>query len=200
MPVGVPRVPYQHPDPEIEFASWLDLYNRLYRERILFLGQEINCNISNQLVSVLLYLNLKPEIKDIFFFINSPGGWVVPGFALFDAMQTNKSNVKTICFGLAASMGSFLLTGGAPTKRVAFPHARIMMHQPANSYYAGQTGEFSLESQELLKFREIIINVYVEKTRRSARIISKDIDRDIFMSSLEALFYGIVDLVGLDID
>ena len=121
MPIGVPKVPFRNPGDED--ASWIDIYNRLYRERFLFLVQEVDSEISNQIVGLLVYLNIEDDTKDIFLYINSPGGDVISGVAIYDMMQTVRPGVSTICIGLAASMGSFILAGGAITRRAAFPHA-----------------------------------------------------------------------------
>lgn len=121
MPVGVPKVPFLIPGDED--ASWIDLYNRLYQERLLFLGQGINSEISNQLVGLMVYLSLEDKTKDLYLFINSPGGEVIPGMGMFDAMHFVEAEVQTVCVGLAASMASLLLVGGEITKRLAFPHA-----------------------------------------------------------------------------
>nr|YP_010471650.1 clp protease proteolytic subunit [Didymoplexis pallens]UVG41007.1 clp protease proteolytic subunit [Didymoplexis pallens] len=192
MPIGVPRVPFRSPGEED--ASWI---NRLYRERLLFLGQSIDSDISNQLVGLMVYLSIEDETKNIFLFINSPGGWVIPGIAIYDTIQFVTPDIHTICIGLAASMGSFVLVGGEITKRLAFP-IRIMIHQPASSFYETQAGEALLEAQELLKLREIITEVYSQRTGNSIWIIHEDLERDAFMSAKEAQIYGIVDLVSLE--
>ncbi|YP_001122831.1 ATP-dependent Clp protease proteolytic subunit (chloroplast) [Phaseolus vulgaris] len=195
MPIGVPRVPFRTPGDRD--ASWVDiLINRLYRERLLFLGQDVDSEISNQLISLMIYLSIEKENKDLYLFINSPGGWVIPGIALYDTMQFVQPDVQTVCLGLAASMGSFLLAGGTITKRLAFPHA--MIHQPASSFYEAQAGEFILEAEELLKMRETITRVYVQRTGKSLWVISEDMERDVFMSAAEAQAHGIVDLVAVE--
>nr|YP_010700875.1 clp protease proteolytic subunit [Neustanthus phaseoloides]WCI20947.1 clp protease proteolytic subunit [Neustanthus phaseoloides] len=195
MPIGVPRVPFRNPGEED--ASWVDI-NRLYRERLLFLGQDVDNEISNQLISLMVYLSIEEENKDLYLFINSPGGWVIPGIALYDTMQFVQPDVQTVCIGLAASMGSFLLAGGKITKRLAFPHAWVMIHQPASSFYETQTGEFVLEAEELLKMRETITRVYVQRTGKPLWVISEDMERDVFMSAAEAQAHGIVDLVAVE--
>lgn len=146
----------------------------------------------------MIYLSIEKENKDLYLFINSPGGWVIPGIALYDTMQFVQPDVQTVCLGLAASMGSFLLAGGTITKRLAFPHARVMIHQPASSFYEAQAGEFILEAEELLKMRETITRVYVQRTGKSLWVISEDMERDVFMSAAEAQAYGIVDLVAVE--
>ncbi|TYI64762.1 hypothetical protein E1A91_D09G110600v1 [Gossypium mustelinum] len=192
MPIGVPKVPFRNPGEED--AVWVDGYNfilinRLYREKLLFLGQEVDSEISNQLIGLMVYLSIENDTKDLYLFINSPGGWVIPG------------DVHTICMGLAASMGSFLLAGGEITKRLAFPHARVMIHQPASSFYEAQTGEFILEAEELLKLRESLTRVYVQRTGKPLWVVSEDMASPygqapmVFMSATEAQAHGIVDLV-----
>nr|YP_009454657.1 ATP-dependent Clp protease proteolytic subunit [Alnus cordata]YP_009454742.1 ATP-dependent Clp protease proteolytic subunit [Alnus incana]YP_009454827.1 ATP-dependent Clp protease proteolytic subunit [Alnus japonica]YP_009454912.1 ATP-dependent Clp protease proteolytic subunit [Alnus alnobetula subsp. maximowiczii]YP_009454997.1 ATP-dependent Clp protease proteolytic subunit [Alnus nitida]YP_009455082.1 ATP-dependent Clp protease proteolytic subunit [Alnus orientalis]YP_009455167.1 ATP-dep len=196
MPIGVPKVPFRSPGEED--ASWVDV-NRLYRERLLFLGQEVDSEISNQLIGLMVYLSIEDDIKDLYLFINSPGGWVIPGVAIYDTMQFVRPDVQTICMGLAASMGSFILVGGEITKRLAFPHARrVMIHQPASSFYEAQTGEFILEAEELLKLRETITRVYVQRTGKPLWVVSEDMERDVFMSATEAQAHGIVDVVAVE--
>nr|AEZ48942.1 clp protease proteolytic subunit [Syngonanthus chrysanthus] len=193
MPIGVPKVPFRSSGEED--AVWIDL-NRLYRQRLLFLGQEVDNEISNQIVGLMVYLSLEDDTKDLYLFINSPGGWVIPGIAIYDTMQFVPPDVHTICIGLAASMGSFVLVGGEITKRLAFPHARVMIHQPASSFYEAQTGEFILEAEELLKLREILTKVYVQRTGKPLWVVSEDMERDVFMSATEAQTHGIIDIVA----
>nr|YP_010511838.1 ATP-dependent Clp protease proteolytic subunit [Trischidium molle]UXL83162.1 ATP-dependent Clp protease proteolytic subunit [Trischidium molle] len=196
MPIGVPKVPFRIPGEED--AAWVDIYNRLYRERLLFLGQEVDDEISNQLIGLMVYLSIEDDNKDFHLFINSPGGWVIAGIAIYDTMQFVQPDVHTVCMGLAASMGSFLLAGGEITKRIAFPHARVMMHQPASSFYEAQAGEFVLEAEELLKLRETITRVYVQRTGKPLSRVSEDMERDVFMSAAEAQAHGIVDRVAVE--
>nr|YP_010273140.1 ATP-dependent Clp protease proteolytic subunit [Parnassia lutea]UJJ83007.1 ATP-dependent Clp protease proteolytic subunit [Parnassia lutea] len=195
MPIGVPRVPFRNPGEND--ASWVDV-NRLYRERLIFLGQVVDNDISNQLIALLVYLSMESDTKDLYLFINSPGGWVIPGIAIYDTMQFVRPDVQTICLGLAASMGSFILVGGKITKRLAFPHARVMIHQPSSAFYEAQTGEFVLEAEELLKLRETITRVYVQRTGKPLWVVSEDMERDVFMSAPEAQAHGIVDLVAVE--
>nr|YP_009729587.1 clp protease proteolytic subunit [Homalium cochinchinense]YP_010040863.1 clp protease proteolytic subunit [Homalium hainanense]QGU83922.1 clp protease proteolytic subunit [Homalium racemosum]QGU84275.1 clp protease proteolytic subunit [Homalium cochinchinense]QHW07313.1 clp protease proteolytic subunit [Homalium cochinchinense]QOZ41797.1 clp protease proteolytic subunit [Homalium hainanense] len=194
MPIGVPKVPFRNPGEDS--SNWIDV-NRLYRERLLFLGQDIDSEISNQLISLMIYLTTESEIKDMYLFINSPGGWVIPGLAIYDAMQALRPDVQTVCMGLAASMGSFILVGGKITKRLAFPHARVMIHQPIAAFYEAQIGEFVLEAEELLKLREILTRVYAQRTGKPLWVVSEDMERDVFMSATEAQVHGIVDLVAV---
>nr|YP_009581805.1 clp protease proteolytic subunit [Isopyrum manshuricum]QBK50216.1 clp protease proteolytic subunit [Isopyrum manshuricum] len=195
MPVGVPKVPFLIPGDEE--ASWVDLY-RLHRDRILFVGQEIDNELGNQVAGLMLFLDLEdpsPELE-YFLFINSPGGLIAPGIAIFDAAQIVKSDVYTICVGIAASMASFILLGGTETKRGALDHARIMIHQPISSFFRAETREFLLDSDELLSIRKSMVDVYVQKTGKSVATISQDMERDSFMSAKEAQDHGIVDGTG----
>nr|YP_009306585.1 clp protease proteolytic subunit [Populus ilicifolia]YP_009470569.1 ClpP [Populus wilsonii]YP_009474166.1 clp protease proteolytic subunit [Populus angustifolia]YP_009474246.1 clp protease proteolytic subunit [Populus koreana]YP_009474326.1 clp protease proteolytic subunit [Populus laurifolia]YP_009474405.1 clp protease proteolytic subunit [Populus nigra]YP_009474485.1 clp protease proteolytic subunit [Populus pruinosa]YP_009474564.1 clp protease proteolytic subunit [Populus simonii]YP_0 len=194
MPIGVPKVPFRNPGEDS--SNWIDV-NRLYRERLLFLGQDIDSEISNQLIGLMVYLSTESEIKDLYLFINSPGGWVIPGIAIYDTMQFVRPDVQTVCMGLAASMGSFILVGGKITKRLAFPHARVMIHQPFAAFYEAQIGEFVLEAEELLKLREILTRVYAQRTGKPLWVVSEDMERDVFMSAAEAQVHGIVDLVAV---
>nr|YP_009657224.1 clp protease proteolytic subunit [Medicago laciniata]QCO74117.1 clp protease proteolytic subunit [Medicago laciniata] len=194
MPIGVPKVPFRLP--EDDEASWVDLYNRLYQERLLFLGQEVNSEISNQLVGLMVFLSLDDKNKDLYLFINSPGGEVLSGMAIFDIMQIVEAEVQTVCVGLAASMGSLLLVGGEITKRLAFPHARVMIHQPATSFFEAQAGDCILEADELLTLRETMTNIYAQRTGKAFWQIYKDMERDLFMSAEEAQAHGIVDTVA----
>nr|BEV76388.1 ATP-dependent Clp protease proteolytic subunit1 [Limonia acidissima] len=195
MPIGVPKVPYRSITDRHQ--SWIDIYNRLYRERLLFLGQMVESDISNQLIGLMLYLSMESETKDLSLFINSPGGWVIPGIAIYDTMQFVRPDVQTVCFGLAASMGSFLLAAGARTKRLAFPHARVMIHQPFGAFYGAQTGEFILDTEELLRLREILTMVYVKRSGKPLWVVSEDMERDTFMSATEAQAHGLIDLVAV---
>nr|AYP34889.1 clp protease proteolytic subunit [Siphonochilus kirkii] len=194
MPVGVPKVPFRNPGEED--ATWVELYNRLYRERLLFLGQEVKEEISNTIVGLMVYLSIEDQTRDLYLFINSPGGWVISGIAIFDTMQLVTPDVHTICMGIAASMASFILVGGEITKRLAFPHARIMIHQPASSFYDGRSGDFLRETRQIVKLRENLTKVYVQRTGMPLWVVAQDMERDIFMSATEAQAYGIVDLVG----
>nr|YP_009975721.1 clp protease proteolytic subunit [Balanops pedicellata]QNK05139.1 clp protease proteolytic subunit [Balanops pedicellata] len=195
MPIGVPKVPFRNPGEDD--SIWIDVYNRLYRERLLFLGQDVDSEISNQLIGLMVYLSIESETKDLYLFINSPGGWVIPGIAIYDTMQFVRPDVQTVCMGLAASMGSFILVGGKITKRLAFPHARVMIHQPIAGFYEAQIGEFVLEAEELLKLREILTRVYAQRTGKPLWVVSEDMERDVFMSATEAQAHGIVDLVAV---
>ena len=192
MPIGIPKVPYQLPGSP--YSDWIDIYNRLYRERIIFLGKEVDDEITNQIIAVMLYLDSEDNNKDIYLYINSPGGSVTAGMAIYDTMQHIKSDVVTICVGLAASMGSFLLMAGKQGKRLALPHSRIMIHQPSGGV-RGQATDIEIEAREILRIRRQLNQIYADKTGQSVEKIEKDIDRDFFMSAQEAKEYGLIDRV-----
>jgi ATP-dependent Clp protease, protease subunit len=194
MPVGVPKIAYRLPGDEQ--MQWVDLYNRLYRERILFLGQSIQNEIANQIIGLMVFLNTDDVSETMYLYINSPGGAVLPGIAIYDTMQFVEPEVRTICMGVAASMASFVLTGGEISKRIALPHSRIMIHQPASAYFKDQAGELLLEAEELLRLRDCVTNIYAQRTGKPVWVISEDIERDVYMSATEAKSYGIVDLVA----
>nr|YP_010879099.1 clp protease proteolytic subunit [Coniogramme japonica]WHE42751.1 clp protease proteolytic subunit [Coniogramme japonica] len=196
MPIGVPKVPFRLPGEED--AVWVDVYNRLYRERLLFLGQQVDDEIANQLIGIMMYPNGEDQAKDMYLYVNSPGGAVLAGISVYDAMQFVVPDVHTICMGLAASMGSSILAGGEITRRIAPPHARVMIHQPASSYYDGQAGECVMEAEEVLKLRDCITKVYAQRTGKPLWIISEDMERDVFLSAEEAQDYGVADLVALE--
>jgi len=192
MPIGVPKVPYRMPGEP--YTQWIDIYNRLYRERIIFLGKEVDDEIANQIVAVMLYLDSEDPGKDIMLYINSPGGSVTAGMAIYDTMQHIKSDVVTICVGLAASMGSFLLAAGAKGKRLALPHSRIMIHQPSGGT-RGQATDIEIEAREILRVRRQLNELYAYHTGQPLEKIERDMDRDYFMSAEEAKAYGLIDRV-----
>lgn len=192
MPIGVPKVPYKMPGGYD--TQWINIYDRLYRERIIFLGREVDDEIANQIIAVMLYLDSEDSGKDIILYINSPGGMVSAGMAIFDTMQHIKSDVVTICVGLAASMGSFLLAAGAKGKRLALPHSRIMIHQPSGGT-RGQATDIQIEAKEILRLRHQLNNIYAKNTGQPIEKIEKDMDRDYFMSAEEAKEYGLIDRV-----
>jgi ATP-dependent Clp protease, protease subunit len=194
MPIGVPSVPYRLPGSQYE--RWIDIYTRLSQERIIFLGQEVSDGLANRIVAFLLYLDSDDSSKPIYLYINSPGGSITAGMAIYDTMQYIKSEVITICVGQAASMGAFLLAAGAKGKRVALPHARIMIHQPLLSgVMRGQATDIQIEAQQILNIREQLNRMLAERTGQSLEKIEKDTDRDYFMSAQEALEYGLIDKV-----
>ncbi|MBD1921111.1 ATP-dependent Clp protease proteolytic subunit [Microcoleus sp. FACHB-831] len=192
MPIGVPKVPYRLPGEQ--YTQWIDIYNRLYRERIIFLGKDVDDELANQIIAVMLYLDSEDPGKDIFLYINSPGGVVTSGMAIYDTMQHIKSDVVTICVGLAASMGSFLLTAGTKGKRLALPHSRIMIHQPSGGT-RGQATDIEIEAREILRIRRQLNQIYADKTGQPLAKIEKDMDRDFFLSAQEAMEYGLIDRV-----
>ena len=195
MPIGVPKVPYKMPGGYD--TQWINIYDRLYRERIIFLGKDIDDEIANQIIAVMLYLDSEDSGKDIILYINSPGGMVSAGMAIFDTMQHIKSDVVTICVGLAASMGSFLLAAGAKGKRLALPHSRIMIHQPSGGA-RGQATDIQIEAKEILRLRHQLNGIYAKNTGKPIEKIEKDMDRDYFMSAEEAKEYGLIDKVVED--
>ena len=194
MPIGVPSVPYRLPGSQYE--RWIDIYTRLGQERIIFLGQEVSDGIANRIVALLLYLDSDDPNKPIYLYINSPGGSVTAGMAIYDTMQYIKSEVITICVGLAASMGSFLLAAGTPGKRLALPHARIMIHQPLGGTGGRrQAPDIEIEANEILRIRAQLNQLLADQCGQSLEKIEKDTDRDYFMSAEEAKEYGLIDKV-----
>ncbi|AOY81407.2 ATP-dependent Clp protease proteolytic subunit [Moorena producens JHB] len=180
--------------PGSQYTEWIDIYNRLYRERIIFLGKEVDDEITNQIIAVMLYLDSEDNSKDIILYINSPGGSVTAGMAIYDTMQHIKSDVVTVCVGLAASMGSFLLAAGKKGKRIALPHSRIMIHQPSGGT-RGQATDIEIEAREILRIRHQLNEIYAQNTGQALEKIEKDMDRDFFMSADEAKEYGLIDQV-----
>lgn len=171
-----------------------DIYSRLLKDRIIMLGSAIDDNVANAIVSQLLFLEAEDPEKDIYLYINSPGGSVTAGMAIYDTMQFIKPDVQTICIGMAASMGSFLLTAGAKGKRFALPNAEIMIHQPLGGAQ-GQATEIEIAARHILKTREKLNKILAERTGQPVEVIEKDTDRDNFMSAEEALNYGLIDKI-----
>jgi len=192
MPLGTPRVPYRLPGSQYE--RWVDIYTRLGVERILFLGQEVNDGIANSLVAQMLYLESDDNSKPIYLYINSPGGSVTAGLAIYDTIKYVKSDVVTICVGLAASMGAFLLAAGTKGNRVALPHSRIMIHQPLGGA-RGQASDIRIQADEILFLKERLNTELSERTGKDYDTIKEDTDRDFYMSPNEAVEYGLIDLV-----
>ncbi|HEY9810126.1 MAG TPA: ATP-dependent Clp protease proteolytic subunit [Halomicronema sp.] len=192
MPIGVPSVPYRLPGSTYE--RWIDIYTRLSQERIIFLGQEVTDSLANRIVAYLLYLNSDDSSKPIYIYINSPGGSVTAGMAIYDTMQYIKAEIVTICVGQAASMGAFLLASGSPGKRLALPHARIMIHQPLGGA-RGQATDIDIEAKEILRVRQNLNEILAHRTGQTVEKIQKDTDRDYFMSAAEAKEYGLIDQV-----
>jgi len=173
MPIGTPSVPY----------------------RLLFLGQEVSDAVANSLVAQMLYLDSDDNSKPIYLYINSPGGSVTAGLAIYDTMQYVKSDVVTICVGLAASMGAFLLAAGTKGKRLALPHSRIMIHQPLGGTSQRQASDIEIEAREILRIKDMLNQSMADMTGQSLEKVSKDTDRDYFLSAAEAVEYGLIDRV-----
>tara|TARA_A100000164_G_scaffold165198_1_gene146524 strand:+ start:225 stop:875 length:651 start_codon:yes stop_codon:yes gene_type:complete len=171
-----------------------DIYSRLLRERIIFLGTGINDQVSDSLVAQLLFLEADDPEKDIQIYINSPGGSVTAGLAIYDTMQQISPDVVTICFGVAASMGAFLLSGGAKGKRLALPNSRIMIHQPLGGAQ-GQAVEIEIQAKEILFLKKTLNSLLAEHTGQSLEKINEDTERDYFLSPAEAVQYGLIDKV-----
>ena len=171
-----------------------DIYSRLLKDRIIMLGSQIDDNVANSIVSQLLFLQAQDSEKDIYLYINSPGGSVTAGFAIYDTIQHIKPDVQTICIGMAASMGSFLLAAGAKGKRFALPNAEVMIHQPLGGAQ-GQATEIEIAANHILKTREKLNRILAERTGQSIEKIQQDTDRDNFLTAEEAKEYGLIDHV-----
>ncbi len=171
-----------------------DIYSRLLRERIIFLGTDVNDQVADALVAQMLFLEADNPEKEIQLYINSPGGSVTAGLAIYDTMQQVSPDVVTICYGLAASMGAFLLSGGTKGKRLALPNSRIMIHQPLGGAQ-GQAVEIEIQAKEILYLKETLNNLLAEHTGQNIEKISEDTDRDHFLSPEEAVEYGLIDKV-----
>lgn len=171
-----------------------DIYSRLLKDRIIMLGSAIDDNVANSIVSQLLFLQAQDSEKDIYLYINSPGGSVTAGFAIYDTIQHIKPDVQTICIGMAASMGSFLLAAGTKGKRFALPNAEVMIHQPLGGAQ-GQATEIEIAANHILKTREKLNRILAERTGQSIERIKKDTDRDNFLTADEAKEYGLIDHV-----
>jgi ATP-dependent Clp protease, protease subunit len=193
MPIGVPKVPFRMPGSNYE--QWIDIEDRLFRERIIFLTEEVDDNIANFLVAYMLYLDSEDNTKPIYLYINSPGGSVTAGMAIYDTMQYIKSEVVTICVGLAASMGAFLLAAGAQGKRFALPHSRIMIHQPLGGTGRLQASDIAIEAQEIVRIKGLLNQIMADRSGQDVSKIAKDTDRDYFLSAVEAKEYGLIDRV-----
>jgi len=172
-----------------------DIYSRLLKDRIVFVGGPIDDHLANLVIAQLLFLEKEDPDKDIDMYLNSPGGSVTAGLAVFDAMRFIKPDVATICCGMAASMGSILLTGGAPGKRMSLPHAKILIHQPWVSQIGGQATDVEIAARDLIATRKTVATIYEETTHKSMEQIMKDIDRDFHMTAQEAKDYGIIDTI-----
>jgi len=171
-----------------------DIYSRLLKDRIIFLGSEIDDNVANSIVAQLLFLAADDPDKDIHLYINSPGGSITSGFAIYDTMQFIKPDVSTICIGMAASMGAFLLAAGAPGKRYALPNSEVMIHQPLGGA-RGQATDIEIAARRILKMKSDLNKILSERTGQPIERIEKDTDRDNFMTAVEAKEYGLIDKV-----
>ena len=171
-----------------------DIYSRLLRERIVFLVGPVNDGVANLVVAQMLFLESENPDKDIFLYINSPGGSVSAGLSIYDTMNFIKPDVSTMCMGMAASMGSFLLVAGAKGKRLALPNSRVMMHQPSGGAQ-GQASDIEIQAREIIKTREQLNRIYADRTGQKLERIASDMERDLWMSPNEALDYGLIDQV-----
>lgn len=171
-----------------------DIYSRLLKDRIIFLGGEIEDHMANLIIAQLLFLESEDPDRDIHLYVNSPGGVVTAGMAIYDTMQYLKAPVSTICVGQAASMGALLLTAGEPGKRFALPHARVMIHQPLGGFQ-GQATDIGIHAKEILRMRETLNKILANHTGQDFDKIAADTERDFFMDSEAACSYGIIDLI-----
>jgi ATP-dependent Clp protease, protease subunit len=172
-----------------------DIYSRLLKDRIIFIGGPINDMVSNLVIAQLLFLEAEDPDKDIFLYINSPGGSISSGMAMYDTMQHIRPDVQTICVGMAASMGAFLLAAGATGKRFALPNSEIMIHQPLMSGLGGQATEIEIHARHIIKTKERLNRILAERTGQSLETLERDTDRDNFMTAEEAKQYGLIDEV-----
>jgi ATP-dependent Clp protease protease subunit len=171
-----------------------DIYSRLLKDRIIMLSGEVNDQVASSIVAQMLFLEAEDPEKDIYFYINSPGGVVTAGMAIFDTMNYIRPDITTICIGQAASMGAFLLSSGEKGKRYALPHARIMIHQPLGGAQ-GQATDIAIQAEEILRMKKELNDILAKNTGQSAKQIEKDTDRDNFMSAKESVEYGMIDEV-----
>lgn len=171
-----------------------DIYSRLLKDRIVMLGTPVDDNVANAIVAQFLFLQSEDPKKDIDFYINTPGGVVTAGLAIYDTMQMLKCDVRTYCIGQAASMGSVLLSAGAPGKRFALPHSRVMIHQPSGGC-EGTAADINIQAQEIMKMKSTLYGILAKHTGKSAEQIEQDSQRDFFMSAEEAVAYNVVDSV-----
>jgi len=186
----VPIVVEQTPRGERSF----DIYSRLLGDRIVFIGQPIAEDLANLVVAQLLHLDSEDPEKDISVYINSPGGSAYAGLAIYDTMRFIQAEVQTICFGIAMSAGSLLLTGGAEGKRMALPNSRILIHQPTGGF-EGQSADIEIHAREILKLRERLESIYVHHTGQDSKLVHEDMERDHFFDPEEAVEYGLIDRV-----
>lgn len=171
-----------------------DIYSRLLKDRIIMLSGEVNDQVASTVVAQLLFLEAQDPDKDIYFYINSPGGVITSGLSIFDTMNYIKPDIVTICIGQAASMGAFLLSSGTKGKRYALPNARIMIHQPSGGAQ-GQSTDIQIQAQEIQRLKDTLNDILAEQTGKTSKRLEKDTERDNFMSSKEAMEYGLIDKV-----
>ncbi len=171
-----------------------DIFSRLLKERIVFLGSEVNDAVANVIIAQLLFLESEDPEKDIYLYINSPGGSVTAGMAIYDTMQYVKPSVGTVCVGQAASMGAVLLSGGAEGKRSALPHSRVMIHQPMGGFQ-GQESDIAIQAREIARVKKELLQILARHTGKSLEDIERDSDRDYFLTAMEAKEYGVIDHV-----
>lgn len=171
-----------------------DIYSRLLKDRIIFLGSPVMDDVANSITAQMLFLESEDPGRDIYFYINSPGGSITSGLAIYDTMQYIKPQISTVCLGQAASMGAILLAAGAKGKRFALPHSRIMIHQPLGGFQ-GTAADVDIQAREILRMREELNEILMKHTGQTLRKVEKDTDRDLFMSGKQALEYGLVDEV-----
>jgi ATP-dependent Clp protease protease subunit len=172
-----------------------DIYSRLLRDNIIFVGTPIDDNVANLVTAQLLFLEAEDPDRDIYLYINSPGGSITAGLAIYDTMQFVKNDVNTICIGQAASMGALLLAAGTPGKRFGLPHSRILIHQPMMAGLSGQATDIDIHAREILRLREITNQILAKHTGRDPARISTDVERDYIMSAEQAVEYGIIDKI-----
>ena len=176
-----------------------DIYSRLLKDRIIFLGTAMNDEVANLIIAQLLFLESEDPDKDINFYVNSPGGLVTAGLAVYDTMQYIKPDITTVCIGQAASMGAVLLTAGTAGKRYSLPNARILIHQPMGGFQ-GQASDIAIQAKEILRMKDTLNQILVNHTGKSMEQVQNDTDRDYFMSGLEAKDYGLIDHVIMNRD
>jgi ATP-dependent Clp protease protease subunit len=181
-------------EPDARGERAYDIYSRLLKDRIIFLGSPINDAVANAIIAQMLFLTAQDPEKDINLYINSPGGSITSGMAIFDTMQFIKPDVSTICVGMAASMGAFLLAAGAIGKRYALPNSEVMIHQPLGGA-EGQASDIEIRAKRIIKLREKLNTILAERTGQPLERINKDTDRDYFMSAEESMKYGLIDKV-----
>ncbi|MFC7439780.1 ATP-dependent Clp protease proteolytic subunit [Laceyella putida] len=188
------QIPYVVEQTRLGERSY-DIYSRMLKDRIIFIGSAIDDQVANSVIAQLLFLSAEDPEKDIHMYINSPGGSVTAGLAIFDTMQHIKPDVSTIAIGLAASMGATLLIGGSPGKRMALPHTEILIHQPWAQQIQGQATDIEIRAKNILRLRRVLNGIYAERCGKSIEEIERDTDRDNYMTAEEALRYGIIDKV-----